>query len=303
MSMASVGTAMAASAAGAYVSKEMGGGGAPARRTRSLPPWAEPAARETLGRGVEAGRDMSFVPMDPAQDAALGRAEGFAEGFNPSQTAAFGGADLARRTMRGDFLSPDTNPALGATIDAATGQVIDDFNRRVLPQIGSQAQRAGAWGGSRQGLAEATAADEVTQNIGDISSRMLADAYGRERQLQTQAMQMAPTLTQGRIETGLAPSRILGEVGGRRRQFEQEEEGFDFGREQAIGDFISGLTRGQGTTTASREQPSDAVRMFRGGLGGLQLYNTAQEAFGNTGSPTQSWSPNYPTPRNPAMGR
>lgn len=282
MSMAAVG----ASVAGAATTQALKDDGTPARttRTQQLPGWAQPLMESTGERGVAAGQQMQFVPLTAPQQQSLGQMERFASGMNtaglaPGQSVQ-AGADLARQTVEGDFLSPSTNPALGETIDAATGRVMDNFERSVLPQLGSQAQQAGAWGGARQGLMEAQAADEVSRNVGELSSQMLMDAYQSERGRQQQAMRMLPTLAESEANMGLMPSQILGQVGEVQRQEQQARQQFPFQREQQIGDFLSGITRGQGssTSTEQRAQPSSFVQGMQGALGGAQLYNTANDS-------------------------
>lgn len=299
MSMATVG----ASVAGAATTQLLGDDGTPARTTRTqrLPQWAQPLMQDTAQRGVDAGQQMQFVPLTAPQQQSLGQMQQFASGINtaglaPGQSVQ-AGADLARRTVQGDFLSPSTNPELQATIDAASGQILDDFNRSVMPQLGSQAQQAGAWGGARQGMMEAQAADEVTQNIAETRSRMLSDAYNRERGRQMQAMQMLPTMAETEANMGLMPSQILGQVGEVQRQEEQARQQFPFQREQQIGDFLSGITRGQGssTSTEQRAQPSSFVQGMQGALGGAQLFNTASDSgmfdeWGNSGGSTSPWN-------------
>ena len=299
----------AAALGGILGSRDKGGKPSKTTTVRDIPDWWEKPAMRTVDRGQRAGRRMNFVRPTESQQAALRQLEGFASGFDPSSGVVATASDQAQRTLGGDFLSPETNPALGATIDAATGQVIEDYERNILPQLGSQAQAQGAWGGARHGLAEAASADEVTETIGDISTRMLMDAYNSERQRQMTAMQMAPTLGNAVVQQELLPAQILGNVGNTRRGFLQEEEGFDFGREQEIASLLAALGPHGGSTTqvSTAARPSSAVRGLQGALGGLQLYNTfaGGGGGGNTiasGGLYNPWNYRSVTPINPAMG-
>jgi hypothetical protein len=75
------------------------------------------------------------------------------------------------------------NPYLQNMIDTATRPLTENFTQNVLPTLGSAAQRAGAFGGSRQGIVEGLAAGETAKAIGDVSSGLSYDAYNRALQL------------------------------------------------------------------------------------------------------------------------
>lgn len=273
---------------GGALASGLSGGGEPARR-KSIPrfnPIIREPARSLVGRGSDAFENAGFVGLQPTQERALSLAEAQANRFLPAAQNQTPGQTLSaadetlQRTLQGDFLTPDANPALGATIDAATGQIVDEFQRDILPQLGSAAQRAGAFGGSRQGLAEARSADQVTENIADTTARMLSENFARERGLQQRAMQFAPSFAQAERNFALAPSRILQGVGSQRRQAAQQEELFPQQQALSEAEFLSTLSPGPSQTTIQRRaQPSTAVSALRGGIGGMQLFNAAKEAF------------------------
>jgi hypothetical protein len=255
---------------------------------------------------MDAFQNARFIPLTGTQERGLSSAEAAAGRFASAARSMTPGASLGqagetlRATAGGEFLSPETNPELGATVDAATGQIIDDFQRNVMPQLGSQAQAAGAFGGARHGLAEARAADEVTENIGETASRMLAQAYESERARQQQAARFLPQLAQAERRFALTPSQILQGVGETRRTVEQQEEIFPQQQAMQQAEFLQALNPGGTTTTTQRgARASRPVRFMRGGLGGLQLYRTAQEAFadpdggGGGGTPVMGNIPAY----------
>lgn len=76
----------------------------------------------------------------------------------------------------GDILTQG-NPYSQAAMDSATRQITDNFVQSVLPQLGSAAQRAGAWGGSRQGIVEGLAAGETAKAVGDTAANLAARNY------------------------------------------------------------------------------------------------------------------------------
>jgi hypothetical protein len=76
----------------------------------------------------------------------------------------------------GDILT-EGNPYAQASMDSATRQITDNFTQAVLPQLGSAAQRNGAWGGSRQGIVEGLAAGETAKAVGDTAANLAARNY------------------------------------------------------------------------------------------------------------------------------
>ena len=285
--------AVAASVAGAAVSSELSDGGSPQRSISKskLPAFLRQPTMDLLSDGTASFDNADYIGLDPAQERGLRLAELRASrmlpatrNLQPVETLNTAG-DTLRATAAGEFLDPSTNPAMGATIDAATGQVVDEFERSIMPELGSAAQRSGAFGGARQGLAEARAADEVTENIGDISNRMLSSFYNAERGRQQQALRMAPNFANAEQNMTLAPSNIFRNIGQVRRNAAQGEEVFDTRMAEGEAAFLNALNPGNTRTrTRRRRQPSSAVQALQGGMGGLQLYNSASKAFGGGSS-------------------
>ena len=67
---------------------------------------------------------------------------------------------LAGDTASGKYLDPKSNPFLKGSVETALGDVTRKYTQEVMPQMGSAAQRSGAYGGSRQGIMEGLAAGE-----------------------------------------------------------------------------------------------------------------------------------------------
>lgn len=111
-------------------------------------------------------------------------------------------AGLQQRTLSG-LLDPTS-----AANQAAIAPLIGNLENRLLPQIGTQATRQGAFGGSRQFVQEAEA-------IGDVSGRV-TDAILRN---QLGALQLAPQVAQQQ----LLPGQVLGGVGAQQEERSQAE--------------------------------------------------------------------------------
>ena len=264
------GTIGAALAGGLAASQQ--DGDKTATRTTRLPDWKRNQLQDALRNVQESGSQMRFVGPAEEQQYALEQMRQYANSFSPQEGATAGAQQLAQDTLGGQYLSPQSNPALGDAMDAATGQVVEDYKRQVLPQIGSSAQQAGAFGGARHGLAEARSADQVSENVADLASQMQMQAYDAERQRQQRALQMAPQLDSAMVERQMLPMQMLGEVGQTRRGWQQERENFDFNRDRQIANAINSAQSGR-TMSRTRPGPSSEVQFLQGAMGGAQLGN------------------------------
>lgn len=89
------------------------------------------------------------------------------------------------------------NPQLDAMVNAAQTRTAQNFNEQVMPQISMSALGNNAFGGSRQGVAEALAADRLQQQMGDIATGMYGAAYESGQNRALQGAQTQAGLTQG----------------------------------------------------------------------------------------------------------
>lgn len=69
------------------------------------------------------------------------------------------------------------NPYLKQMGDVMAGQMTDAFRTQVLTGIGSQAMAAGGYGGSRQGVVEANAMNDLGRNIGNSLTNLYGQGY------------------------------------------------------------------------------------------------------------------------------
>lgn len=91
--------------------------------------------------------------------------------------------DLALSQLRGDWLSPDTNPYIKDVAAAALRPIQERFDANRLA-ISDMAIAQGAYGGSRQDLQELKALSDFTRDSGDITSSIYGNNYANERMIQ-----------------------------------------------------------------------------------------------------------------------
>lgn len=115
---------------------------------------------------------------------------------------------LMNQTIQGDFLSPDSNPFLQQSIEAAQRPVIQQFEQQAMPRLRSEFTQAGQrvqeGGSSPFDRAAGIAQQGLTQELGDISSEMAAQNYQQERSNQMNAAQVAPQLDQAQLEQSIS---------------------------------------------------------------------------------------------------
>ena len=113
--------------------------------------------------------------------------------------------DQGQSTLRGDYLMAGANPYLQSHIAEATRPIQEQLVQQTLPQIGSAAQQAGAYGGARQGLLEGSAFGNSAQAMGTVGTNMAAQNYQQERQNQLNAGQL---INQGTQMNMLSPAML-----------------------------------------------------------------------------------------------
>jgi hypothetical protein len=170
---------------------------------KKLPQWQEDFIREQiLPRGIEIA-DTEYTPytgetiagMTPTQQQALsgfgglnmggqayGQAAGVQQGltgFSPSSMGAEGQVDVNQlaTTDIGAYMSPYTQNVINRSLETLGGA-----QEQALNKLGAQATAAKAFGGSRQGIAEAATREAYGKQAADLVSGLQEKAF-------TQALQ------------------------------------------------------------------------------------------------------------------
>lgn len=84
----------------------------------------------------------------------------------------YGGASMSSSFQQNPYAEQMAN-TLGQ-------QMGEQFQRQIAPQISSGAQLAGGYGGSRQAVMEANAANDLQQNTGQAMGTLLGNLYGQD---------------------------------------------------------------------------------------------------------------------------
>lgn len=256
----------------------MGGGSTTTTSEIKLSPEQEallkpviPIAQEYVNNPPTLPDYSQISPFNPVQLAAQKQLLGAAG--QQSQIAGNAAATNAY-LMNPNILSPDSNPALQATIDAAIQPIQQQLFTETLPQLGSSAEQAGQYGSSRQGVAEGLATQGAQQAAVNVAAPIANAGYQSGLDAMTKALGLAPQTT-----TNLtAPAVSVGAVGDVRQQLSQaqlDEQAYrdtyaqvaPFLAAQEVAAMAAGIPGGGTETTA----PAPSMNPLTTAMGGMAL--------------------------------
>lgn len=106
------------------------------------------------------------------------RQDGYTASGNRGSTGSSGGPVVGGTMSGGSSGSvAGQNPYLKKLGDAMVAQMTDNFATRVQPQLASQSMATGGYGGSRQGVMEANANNDLQQQIGAGLANLYSSGY------------------------------------------------------------------------------------------------------------------------------
>lgn len=184
------------------------------------------------------------------------------------------------------------DPIVQNLANAATEPLFQQFTERVLPQVGSAAVAAGAFGGSRQQILEQDLTRDLFRTAGDVRAGVFGNAQARQLEQQKAALALFPQFAN--LQT--LPSQLLGQVGAAERgdtqqQINAERERFEFGQlapltnlqnfSNFVNQFGGGITTATGPSGVTGGSPISSA--LGGGLLGGQAASFLPAALGITG--------------------
>lgn len=182
----------------------------------------------------------------------------------------FGAGDQLAKTLGGEFLG--SNPYLDESVAGATGRLTEDFESTVLPGLENAALSAGSVYSSRYPESVNDAGRILSDEIGDVSSRMYSGAYESERDRQIGAAGLAPGVSDIPYNQALAAQPLAGlertqvlnpNLQGKYGEFLRGEDQI-FQIAQAISNLLASSLGG----TASESSSSGSGFRVAGGFGG-----------------------------------
>jgi hypothetical protein len=214
--------------------------------------------------------NMSTVlPFNPLQQQAQAGATGTAGNLSGF---ASGMMDASQWLNMG-ALSPDTNPYLKGTAEAAIRPITETLTEKALPNIRHEAYGSGFFGGSGQQNAEAMAVRDATREMGATTGKIYSDAFESGMDRMVKNLALAPQ-TAG---LQMYPWQVLEGVGGQNyaRDTAAAEELYNrqvMSQQMpylAAKDVLSTLMGlGSGSTTTSTPASGGLGSILGGGIGG-----------------------------------
>ena len=180
-------------------------------------------------------------------------------------------------TMRGDYLSPESNPFLRSVYEQAARGVGETFRDYTQPQTDAQAVMAGRYGSGMLNDQRSRNEQNFGRTLNELATGIYAPAYEAERSRQLDAMRYAPAAA----ELNYLDPQMLAMVGQDREAQQQRElaaaEKLYYDRQMQPFDnlsryqsYISGGAGGTSTQT-SPYYTNNLARNIGLGLGGLGL--------------------------------
>lgn len=210
--------------------------------------------------GASANPNMVANPYQRASMANMGAMQTFA---NPGAAAA-------------GLMNPYENQVVQATMRDVGQQALQAQNT-----LGAQAQAAGAFGGSRHGIAEAEMAKNYTQQMADQSARMRQQGYGQAmgnaftaaQGLQgagQQAFNMGQSINQQQMQQGaMQQAAMQSLIDATKNQY----QGYTKGPQAGLAAMFGGAGLTDGTKgSSSTYQPGLMDYLTMGAEAGMKIY-------------------------------
>lgn len=263
-----------------------GGGGNSTQTVKNEPaaevkPYLQPymsqawASSQTPYRAYQGQR---IAGLDPAQQMGMNLTAGQAlNGFQGQDEA--GGNYQA--LMRGDYLSPDSNPWLAANAQKAMGDISNAYRMGTKPQTDAAAARAGAFGGSAWQQMVGNNERQLGDSLGNAANQFYGQNYANERQNQMQGLGMMGNMQ----NIGYTDSSKLTGVGDALRNYQQdllntryqdwqEAQNSPYLKQEQFGNALRSTMGAGSSSTATSSNPykvSPIANALGGALGGYGL--------------------------------
>lgn len=197
------------------------------------------------------------------------------------------------------------NPYLTQMGNTMVGQMTDNFNRRVMPSIASGAMASGGFGGSRQGVVEANAMNDLNTQIGGALSNLYGNGFNTalNYDLGLRGNDLGYAGLDAQINQNNFNNRLAGAnfgLGVVNQGMANNQAGINAGTNvqntpmnywSQFANQYNGIGQGYGSTTGSTSQQGNPVM---GALGGAQLGGRIASMWGSSpnaagGANSQGW--------------
>lgn len=216
---------------------------------------------------------------------------------NSAQATPYQGSSTGGGAMTSTY---QQNPYAGQMAGTLAQQMAEQFQRQIQPQIAQSAIATGGYGGSRQGVLEANAANDLQQNTGQAVGQLLGNLYGQDLSynlgmgnLGLGYANLDRSIANDNNQWGLQGAQLGMQL--QDRQLQQNQLGLSNGSQinnnafnnlNQYGQLYNGIGQGYGSQTQSGQSGNPVM----GALGGAQLGSSLGKWWNSQGS-NSGWGP------------
>ena len=251
--------------------------------TQSMPSWLEAYGPQYADQVAQ----TSQIPYTPyGQSRVAPFTEDQLTGMDMTRAQAntysplFGQAEnQLSKTIAGDYLSPDSNPWLKGTYDAAAGRMADAYKTGTAAQTNAAAGFGGAFGGSAQSELAGQQGRAFGDSLGSFANQLYGGNYQAERGRQQGAAMAAPAFAGAQQQYGFNNANALQGIGAQQQALGQQYIADDYGQFQEAQQYpykqldtmASMFNPNLGRTATSSQSVSPFMGTLSGALGGAGL--------------------------------
>ena len=183
------------------------------------------------------------------------------------------------KTMSGAYLSPDSNPYLKGTYDAAASRMADAYKNGTGAQTNAAAGFGGAFGGSAQAELQGQQSRAFGDSLGQFANNLYGQNYQAERGRQLGAVQAMPSFAGARQAFDFGNANALNSIGQQQQalgqnylnaDFAQFDEARNYPRQQ-LDVFASMFNPNLGRTASATQSINPMLGALGGAAGGLGM--------------------------------
>jgi hypothetical protein len=250
---------------------------------QELPDFLQPYAPEYAQRVQDVANlpynDYGYNRIAPFAEDTLAGMDMARNAANYSQPLFDQAQGELSKTMSGAYLSPDSNPYLRGTYDAAAGRMADAYKTGTAAQTNAAAGFGGAFGGSAQSELQGQQNRAFGDSLGQLGLGLYGQNFQAERGRQLGAAQFAPTFAGARQAFDFGNANALNSIGQQQQALGQNYLNADYAQfqdannypRQQLDVFASMFNPNLGRTATGTQSINPMLGALGGAAGGLGM--------------------------------
>lgn len=158
------------------------------------------------------------------------------------------GNSYLSNVLSGANLSPNSNPYLAQSVQAAEQPLINNYQTAIAPQTASSSEMANRYGSGEANQRQTQDQTTLATALGNTSANMYTSAYNQGIQQQESAAGQIP----GQLAANYAPSLLENQAGQQAQQLQQLQQQYPWLTAQQYQQIVGGNYGQSGTTTQNQ---------------------------------------------------